>query len=649
MKLMKRAVRYTLFSMLFVVGVAIAQPLSQQVLMLLDRVNVWTALQTFGDVTITGVCTGCGGAGGGTVTSVAMTVAPLSVFDIGGTPIVGAGTLALTMDTQADNIVFAGPNGGGPLAPGFRALVDADVPDILTLTGSTVTWSQLDFTASTFADILTTSAADIDSGKLALARITTGGTVGQALLAGAVDPVYGALDLSVATSVTGQLVAASFPILTGDITTGGGTLVTDLSSTGVAPAIYGSATLIPQITFDDEGRATLAANIAIGSNNLLDNSRHTDSAANAATRGSVITGGATNLWDELVIGAAGTMLRSDGTDALWSTVGTALTALDGANVTVNTVALLNGGTNGALVASLGAVVYSTATAHAHTAVGVAAQCLLSNGAAAPTWGACATLAAHNLLSATHGDTVAASPVRGDILVGNVTPAWDKLTIGPLGAFLQSDGSDPLWSTAGDTLTSLNASSLSVGIVPTARLPTIGVANGGTGIVTYVVGDLLSANTTTTLNAITAVAANQVLTSAGVGAEAAWSGTPSLAEVNLTTELNMGGVALAMEAAPTVSACGTAPSISAENGTAAFRVTVGTATPSSCLIGLPTAANGWNCFVTNRTGRLANVAEEHVFQIGDSTTSATLENQTNSTGAAAVMGNNDVLSVSCFAF
>ena len=35
-------------------------------------------------------------------------------------------------------------------------------------------------------------------------------------------------------------------------------------------------------------------------------------------------------------------------------------------------------------------------------------------------------AAHNLLSATHTDTVAASPVLGDILYGNVTPAWTKL-------------------------------------------------------------------------------------------------------------------------------------------------------------------------------------------------------------------------------
>ena len=57
-------------------GVVLAQPLSQQVLQLLDRVNTWTALNTFDDLTITGTCTGCGGAGGGTVTSVAIPKVP---------------------------------------------------------------------------------------------------------------------------------------------------------------------------------------------------------------------------------------------------------------------------------------------------------------------------------------------------------------------------------------------------------------------------------------------------------------------------------------------------------------------------------------------------------------------------------------------
>jgi len=37
-----------------------------------------------------------------------------------------------------------------------------------------------------------------------------------------------------------------------------------------------------------------------------------------------------------------------------------------------------------------------------------------------------SVTAHNLLSSTHGDTVAASPALGDILHGDVTPAWTKL-------------------------------------------------------------------------------------------------------------------------------------------------------------------------------------------------------------------------------
>ena len=36
--------------------------------------------------------------------------------------------------------------------------------------------------------------------------------------------------------------------------------------------------------------------------------------------------------------------------------------------------------------------------------------------------------AHNLLSATHGDSLAGSVVDGDVIIGNVTPAWSRLAI-----------------------------------------------------------------------------------------------------------------------------------------------------------------------------------------------------------------------------
>ncbi len=52
--------------------------------------------------------------------------------------------------------------------------------------------------------------------------------------------------------------------------------------------------------------------------NMLDGSVHPDSVADAVTRGSIIYGNATPKWDELVVGAAGAVLGSDGTDAAWT-------------------------------------------------------------------------------------------------------------------------------------------------------------------------------------------------------------------------------------------------------------------------------------------------------------------------------------------
>ena len=55
-----------------------------------------------------------------------------------------------------------------------------------------------------------------------------------------------------------------------------------------------------------------------GSNALLDGSVHTDTTAQTVSRGSLITGqGGSPTWNELVIGGAGTFLKSDGTDVSW--------------------------------------------------------------------------------------------------------------------------------------------------------------------------------------------------------------------------------------------------------------------------------------------------------------------------------------------
>ena len=54
--------------------------------------------------------------------------------------------------------------------------------------------------------------------------------------------------------------------------------------------------------------------------------------------------------------------------------------------------------------------------------------------------------AHNILSATHTDSTAASVARGDLIVGqSATPTWQRLALGAAGHFLRSNATDALWS------------------------------------------------------------------------------------------------------------------------------------------------------------------------------------------------------------
>jgi len=68
----------------------------------------------------------CLSTGSGTVTSVALSMP--AEFSVAGSPIVGAGTFAVTKAVQNANLVWAGPASGSAAAPTFRALVTADFP-----------------------------------------------------------------------------------------------------------------------------------------------------------------------------------------------------------------------------------------------------------------------------------------------------------------------------------------------------------------------------------------------------------------------------------------------------------------------------------------------------------------------------------------
>jgi hypothetical protein len=55
---------------------------------------------------------------------------------------------------------------------------------------------------------------------------------------------------------------------------------------------------------------------------------------------------------------------------------------------------------------------------------------------------------HNLLSATHSDTLASAVTRGSVIVGNATPAWAELALGTAEFVLFSDGTDAIYTRLG---------------------------------------------------------------------------------------------------------------------------------------------------------------------------------------------------------
>ena len=50
------------------------------------------------------------------------------IYTVTGSPVLGNGTIDISLNTQSANLVFAGPTSGGPSQPAFRGLVLADMP-----------------------------------------------------------------------------------------------------------------------------------------------------------------------------------------------------------------------------------------------------------------------------------------------------------------------------------------------------------------------------------------------------------------------------------------------------------------------------------------------------------------------------------------
>lgn len=103
-------------------------------------------------------------------------------------------------------------------------------------------------------------------------------------------------------------------------------------------------------------------------------------------------------------------------------------------------------------------------------------------------------------------------------------------------------------------------------------------------------------------------------------------------------------------APTVTSAGTSPSITGSNGSASFRVNVGTGgTATTIVLAMPAATTGWNATAVNLTGAAANRAGGIMVQQSSTTTSITLQYQTQATGVALAFTASDIVGVTAFAY
>jgi hypothetical protein len=239
-------------------------------------------------------------------------------------------------------------------------------------------------------------------------------------------------------------VPSSRTIATGTGLTGGGDLSADrtiaianggvgtaqLAASGVSAGVYGSGTLVPVLTVDATGRVTSATTAAVSVSGFVPTSR-------SVIAGTGLTGGGALTSDvTLNVNFSSSTPQALGT----ATAGVSTAAARGDHVhpavnladtsqTQGALPLGRGGTGDALSPVAGAVVYSTGTRFALTALGLPGQVLMSDGANAPQWATVSgigTVTSVNVSGGTTGLTFSGGPVTaagtitmaGTLAVGN---------------------------------------------------------------------------------------------------------------------------------------------------------------------------------------------------------------------------------------